>query len=411
MAAPNTQRDERTCALLVGSGKCYRDEKGTVKKGGIKLSRNKRDVPDGVWAQRDLDNMDRFLKSKGADCVDSFNYEDLVGTDFANGKRDIIERIEKHFEKEAKYFILYYTGHGDHDGSWVFPVIRKVQSPVEDPDSITRQGTRGEGHRGSAAAVLDQPIQVDVEVHVHIENNSTEQDSWSAERIEESLVHASEQKDKLSEVEVEDYTEQPAAEGSGEGNTVKPKPSHVETDIEHISTADSDREKANDRTDRTRGYSDFEILTTEEKLPKATRKCDFITFEEILDIWKEKKRDRGDRYLMIILDCCYAGKWVEKIDSDEHRDWRDICIQAVCRSIEICKVTRDQQSSVFTRDFVAAHRLSIPQKIALSVLDHAFVLNIASMLTSDTFSPVSSQYAPFGEIKKFDSYDDMYLTF
>ena len=100
MAAPNT---ERTCALLIGSGKCYRDEKGTVKKGGIKLSRNKRDVPDGVWAQRDLDNMDRFLKSKGADCVDSFNYEDLVGTDFANGKHDVIERIEKHFEKEAKY--------------------------------------------------------------------------------------------------------------------------------------------------------------------------------------------------------------------------------------------------------------------------------------------------------------------
>ena len=266
-------------------------------------------------------------------------------------------------------------------------MIRKVQSPVEDPDSITRQGTRGEGHRGSAAAVLDQPIQVEVE------------------------VHASEQKDNLSEVEVEDYTEQPAAEGSEEGDTVKPKRSHVETDIEHISTADSDREKANDRTDRTRGYSDFEILTTEEKLPKATRKNDFITFEEILDIWKEKKRDRGDRYLMIILDCCYAGKWVEKIDSDEHRDRRDICIQAACRSIEICKVTRDQQSSVFTRDFVAAHRLSIPQKIALSVLDHAFVLNIASMLTSDTFSPVSSQYAPFGEIKFFDSYDDMYLTF
>ena len=405
MAAPNTQPDERTCALLIGSGKCYRDEKGTVKKGGIKRSRNKKDVPDGVWAQRDLDNMDRFLKSKGADCVDRFNYEDLDGIDFANGKHDVIKRIEKHFEKEAKYFILYYTGHGDHDGSWVFPVIRKVQLPVQDhgqPESNTRQGTRGEGHRGIAAAVHGQPIQIEAEVH-----NSMEQVSPSAESVEGSP--ASEQssgEDKPSEVEGEDGNKHPAAEESGEGDMVKPK-----SDIEHISTAESDREKENDHTDRTRAYSDFEILTTEEKLPKATRKNDFITFEEILEIWKEKKRDRGDRYLMIILDCCYAGKWVEKIDSDEHRDRRDICIQAACRSIEICKVTRDQQSSVFTRDFVAAHHLSIVQKIALSVLDHAFVLHISSVLRSDTFSPVSSQYAPFGEIKFFDSYDDMYLTF
>ena len=104
----------------------------------------------------------------------------------------------------------------------------------------------------------------------------------------------------------------------------------------------------------------------------------FVTFEDVIGLWDVKKNERN-RYLMIILDFCYAGKWVEKITRC------DVCIQAACRSTEICKVAKDQHTSVFTKAFVSAQCLSLGQKVALLILDHAFVLKFVSIARSEEF--------------------------
>ena len=106
-----------------------------------------------------------------------------------------------------------------------------------------------------------------------------------------------------------------------------------------------------------------------------------------------------------------------KYKAEGEKSWRDsdfsyfICIQAACRSSEICKISKDQQSSEFTRYCVEAHSLSFTKKVFLAVLDHAFVLNIVSIVRSKSeYSPISSRYAPFGQIEFYDSFDEMYLS-
>ena len=139
MAARNPQR---TCALLIGSGICYRDSKGTVKKDGIRRTLNKdgEPVPEGIWAEGDLDSMERLLNSKGVrgDDVSRFNYHerDEATNIWAGGGLEVLRKIDEFFQREDRtHFVLYYTGHGFiTDGSWVFPVTRLAGSPEPSAD-------------------------------------------------------------------------------------------------------------------------------------------------------------------------------------------------------------------------------------------------------------------------------------
>ena len=155
---------------------------------------------------------------------------------------------------------------------------------------------------------------------------------------------------------------------------------------------------------KKRSNSEYSILG--KNLPPAVQENEFVKFEDVFQCWKERRKEGRRRYLLIILDCCHAGKWVEYING---RGQRDISIQAACHADQKCRVAKDQRSSLFTNDFVNAQELSFSKVFLRSVLDHLFILNIVSLVGSRKVSPVSSRYAPFGGIKFFDSYDDMYL--
>ena len=156
-----------------------------------------------------------------------------------------------------------------------------------------------------------------------------------------------------------------------------------------------------------------------DKRPDPNKKSNqFLLFEDVIQKWDENKRGR-QRYLMLILDCCHSGKWVDKVNAmtiqipnGDHVKRRDICIQASCRPVELSRVAGNQLCSVFTRAFVAAQNKSSLEKYFLSALDHAFVLNFVSLAYAPIqhpFTPISSDLAPFGDIKFFDSFDDMFL--
>ena len=96
-------------------------------KGGIKRSRIKNQTQEGAWAETDLSRMQHLLRSKRVadDDISQINYKERNGKKFANGSKEITTRIEQLFQKNGKYYILYYTGHGDPNGSWIFPVTRR----------------------------------------------------------------------------------------------------------------------------------------------------------------------------------------------------------------------------------------------------------------------------------------------
>ena len=408
---PTTMASHNTCALLIGSGKyeqrdaCHAQGKKTaVKKGGIreKLSKDGRPIPDGQWAHGDIENMVRLLTSKGGIDFSRFDYleQDQGTCEYAKGKFDVLEEIGRFFEKADKtHFILYYTGHADENGSWCFPVTRR----------LPKTGT-GSRHSSHSEQLAEQGSGVEtqgagtttVEVEVHVPPSAAE---GHAQHIE---------------------TESNLTERGAEGSGIVQLPVAENTREQEASVVHAKQESTSDTV------SSLEFL---EPPPEPAKKWnDYVTFEKVIQLWDEKKKGERNRYLMMILDCCHAGRWVEMVDAlttgktgegaidqtnenvAENGDGekrRDICIQAACRALENCTVARNQESSVFTRAFVAAQNTSFSEKVALSVIDHVFVLNIVSILRSRqvprAYSPVSSQFAPFGGIKFFDSFDDMYL--
>ena len=408
MAAHNT------CALLIGSGKyeardaCH-GEKTAVKKGGIrkKLSKDGRPIPDGQWADGDIGNMERLLTSKGVD-VSRFNYtEQHKDTyEYARGKCDVLEEIARFFERADKtYFILYYTGHANGNGSWCFPVTRRLVKKTSSLHSSHSQQPEAQEQCSGVESQGDEVAKLEVTVEVYaqpgVAGDTTQQIETAtglAPQIETATGLAPLGAEESDGTIRDDVVEKSRVEHGPERGTPVLKSTSQE-----ISNWES---------------SEFSIL---EPPDPAKKWNDYVTFEEVIKKWEEKREGRQNRYLMIILDCCHAGRWVEMIndlnkkgenDGDNGTKRPDICIQAACRALEGCNVASNQESSVFTRAFVAAQNTSFFEKLALSVIDHAFVLNVVSIFRSrqaGSCSPISSQFAPFAGIKFFDSFDDMYL--
>ena len=371
---------DRPTALLLGSCKCnvFRplfDEvddgknKSVDRKTGIRRNFMKygRLIPQGEWVRGDLDNVECLIHAKRIDLFERFEYRerDSEGL-YSRGKRDVLRRIGDFFGQEDKtQFILYYSGSGDQDGSWVFPLTtRFVKSPppsekcaADDPENARREG-------GGPAS----PVELSSEA-------------------EHSFIGAS-----------------PTPTPRASSKPAAPREVRTDSGKKEVAVYSISRARL-ERPDPVREWNDL------------------LKYEDVIRLWDEKKRGRGERYLMMILDCCHSGRWVQKVNGEcEHEKSdsfhaeatkrTDVCIQASCRSAERCSVAENQLSSVFTKAFVAAQNRSCFEKFTFSLLDHLFVLNIMSMVYSShelAFNPISSECAPFAGVKFFDSFDDMYL--
>ena len=392
-------RAQETCAFLIGSGKYEPrgeadDDQGTgkaTKKAGIKqkLTKSGRQIQDGEWALGDIKNMENLMERLGIEECDSHNYIEHRKEDgtYGLGKAEILQMIGNFFKKDKTYFILYYTGHARRDGAWCFPRTKK------------RMDAGGSGvvpNIGETQAA--QTVVATVELEVSTEGGAKEPET--------SVVQDGAEKEKSR-------TPSPV-----------PKPEHLPQDQDAISRASL--------SSHVSGYSI--IQSAKEQPDRAKLVNDFLSFHEVIGCWDDiNKTSHRERYLMIILDCCHAGKWVEmvneltvKADRREEGDLaadaeqiqphkrHDICIQAACRPVEPSMVASSQLSSIFTRAFVAAQSKSFVEKMILAFIDHAFVLQVVSFATHsgyhDQFTPISSVCTPFGGIKFFNSFDDMYLS-
>ena len=169
---------------------------------------------------------------------------------------------------------------------------------------------------------------------------------------------------------------------------------------------------------------------------------ELVRYEDIVQLWDNSKKGPPDqRKLMMILDCCFSGQWVRKVNGEEEmatqnasnaggengdraegdngetrRDAEriqrrnDISIQAACGRDQVSRVGEKQVHSVFTKAFANAQNRSFLSKVGLTILDHILVLQVVSIATSNSFMPMSSDNPPFGGFDFFDSFDDMYLN-
>lgn len=401
---------QETCALLIGSGKYEYREGGAdnnqgkqkaTKKAGIKQKRTKsgRQIQDGEWATGDIENMKDLMSRYGHEC-DSHNYiEQNEDCTYALGKAEILQKISDFFKKDKTYFILYYTGHANRDGAWCFPRTKRIDAR----DSRKLESEAGEPQARPARLQGEESITTQTVVVTIEQEVSTQGDAKSRATV------------------VQDGAEKEKS------RTPSPVPKPANTQVEHL-PPDQDTVS---HASLSSGVSSYSIIQSVNERPdKAKPVNDFLDFHEVIQCWDDNKKSR-EIYLMIILDCCHSGKWVEKVNElrvkvdkgDERppaanseqirpQKRRDICVQAACRAIEPSMVAENQLSSVFTRSFVAAQSKSSFEKMLLSFFDHGLVMQFISFFTSSgcEFAPISSDCAPFGGIKFFNSFDDMYLS-
>ena len=393
-----------TTALLIGSGiyDGHREHWGggggkkTSKKQGIRPCRTKKGdmIPPDEWSRGDLRNMKGFVTRMGAEVYDTFNYtEQNADGSYSMGKTDVSDMIREFFDQQYKTkFVLYYTGHGDQDGSWLFPVTRTLKHT---PTALSR--SRGESEAASRDA-RNAFATASVVVHGAVDG-----DAQPARKPLPSVDAG------------------PALEAISEGYLDSQQQDHAPPDdVSHVTTISA--------ATSTTSISSYDII--ENVPPKPARKFyDFVTFKDIVEAWDEMKRGREDKRLVMILDCCHSGKWVHKVNGEldawaeedaeeassratEFRNRRDISIQAACRPSEASTVAQSQLCSIFTKSFVAAQNRGLTERFLLTAFDHLLVLNVVSIAASpvgDVFTPLSSAHAAFGGIQFFDSFDDMHL--
>ena len=368
-----------TSALLVGCARCdpirvIRGEardKRVDKKGGIRRSFTKgwrgRLISQGAWVEGDLDNMENLMVRKNINVFSRMDYHERKENGrYAQGKLDVLNEIRNFFDQDnVAHFILYFTGNGDLDGSWVIPVTTRV---TEHPKAVGRSEREDDVYRDSRTVA---PIEREDEVY-----HTCEDQDASVEAL-----------------------------------------AHEDCPIVPLTTTSVLSDSMINTYSASRAW--------QERPPPIEQWNDLVNYEDVIELWDEGKRGR-ERYLMMILDCCHSGRWVMKVDRESEPDnveedhsshdmsraRRDVCVQASCRPTETCSVTENQLGSVFTTAFVAAQYRSTFEKFVLSLVDHIFVVNVVSMGCSrgrDSFTPMSSKCGPFAGIKFFDSFDDMYL--
>ena len=427
-----------TSALLIGSAifKQRESSEGGASSGGVKRAKKKRGIKeirgkkgkkreDHIkWARGDLENMYELMIRKniavydpkgddseedddathhengihiGDDGTRWYNYkEQRTDNSYALGKIDILRKIEEFFDQKDKtLFVLYYTGHGNEDGSWVFPVTRTTSaSPVRAPNE-------GQGESGGEGATAQ------------------------AATPHGAAVPPLQQGASYSTVVIAEVHEE---SGSTPGRDVQPQIQSSLISQGQLSAHGSTEIFRRTRSNTATKLAALEAESKRDRPPPHRKLNDCVTFEDIVDLWDEKKAERGDRNqcrLLMILDCCFAGKWVQKVKGDnevwtenggdaianEFKRRRDICIQAACHPSETSTVSDNQRGSIFTKAFVAAQSKRLPEKYILTLLDHFLVLNFVCIASSppfkDQFTPMSSSHAQFGDFHLFDSFDDM----
>ena len=403
---------ENTTALLLGSWEIHKDRrpregpgKKVKKKSGIRRTNRKGEkVPDDQWAIGDLDYMERLMRRKGIGVFDRLNYrEHRTDGSYARGKFDILDRIEAFFKIVGKtYFILYFTGHGaKEDGSWCIPVtmLQKSRAPT-----LVSTAQESADRSASVAEVV------------------REVDSRGGDS-------ATQQREEQQEEDVDGAgTPPPVAKQSADKLEVRPAAGDT-------AATDLDSLQASVTSAAMSSYSIVGIPSDQSDhanyQPENTDFLnDFITYEDVIELWDKHSKGKGERFLMMILDCCHSGMWVDKVNGRSIDDYdaepedaaaehhpqnhkrNDVCIQASCRPVEESMVAYNQCSSFFTRGFVKAQERTAFEKAILSLFDHVFVFNAVSFGSSpiiQPFTPISSDYGPFGGIEFFDSFDDMYL--
>ena len=449
--APGAPEDPPSpTALLIGSHKLFekpRPVRGAPKsvvvprqcrKGGRRnvCKSDGEVVPSSAFVEGDLRNMRGYLENKGVNLFGSLDYRHHYETgEYGDGKKDILKRVREFFAQNdgRTEFILYFSGHGDLNGSWCI-AVSELSVANCDPS-----------RRSQNQSVTLPPAR------------------------------------------------KPTLEVAAEITRAAP---------------DAARPPA--------GAS---------RRPEPTYECyDLVTYDDIVKIWDEEKRGRTNRRLMMILDCCHSGRWVQMVNGecgrieyntatteptnedtnagaeggggacgvgpppgqeyeghntattadaeptnkgtnagaeggggacgvgppriDTRRETsvveeaktrertltndetsttpancpgngpimyprrRDICVQAACRPSEESWIANNQLSSLFTRSFITAQRRTTFEKFCISFFDHIFVLNFPSMLCSSLrrrFTPLKSHQPPFAGIKFIDSFDDMHL--
>lgn len=101
-------------------------------------------------------------------------------------------------------------------------------------------------------------------------------------------------------------------------------------------------------------YSGHGLAETGDLLLEAKMGNYYITFEKIVELWKQRAFPKALKHLLIILDCCYSGVWVNKLL--ENGVFDNISVQASSRYDEKSQDLGSNIGGLFTNFFLSSNR-------------------------------------------------------
>lgn len=76
--------------------------------------------------------------------------------------------------------------------------------------------------------------------------------------------------------------------------------------------------------------------------------CEYVTLEEVMDLWQKHSPDPQSQYLWLVLDCCFSGAWVKKAKQENML----VTVCASCCEDEVSK--EDELGGYFLKDWLDA---------------------------------------------------------
>ena len=159
---PQSKPRSKPSALLIGSATCNKDNEGKLIKGVIEkvgISTILKDGQQDMWVNVDLNNMEHLMGNKEIDVYQKFNYrEQKDDYSFALGKVEITAKMTRFFSQEGRTrFVLYYSGHGDENGSWCFPRGKATTLQNGNTSTLASDTAAPEGHARIVSVEIHQP--------------------------------------------------------------------------------------------------------------------------------------------------------------------------------------------------------------------------------------------------------------
>ena len=109
----------------------------------------------------------------------------------------------------------------------------------------------------------------------------------------------------------------------------------------------------------------------------------YISYDELISLWRERKNKKRNKQLLVILDCCYSGSWVDQLL--KNGDYLDVAVQSSSTIEQKSLDLGADRGSLFTQMFIDANTSTINELKLKSIEQYLMRQTPTSLVYEDVY--------------------------